>query len=336
MLAPTALLAALLMLLGASLWVTAILRDPSRLASAPTFMQQLTRSAYWRTRAHWPAVPDCAIFDPDLLYRPRPGRCTFQNPEFITTLNFDDIGARFTPNAHFQNDTQLRPRLLILGDSHAMGWGVNDHETFASILATKYGFSTVNLGVASYATPRELLRLQRDVPLRSNDIIIIQYCDNDYPENRHFALTGEIGPYDPSDFEVVRSYKSTPTKVLPIAALLLRRLWQDLLTHLHALPERRSSPDVSDHPTIAPTQALLNAMRAFPVLRTHRTVVVVINTPDITTNIAAGREAIESEGIELLIPTLRASEFMALDDHMTPDGHRAVAAAIASTLRARN
>ena len=49
----------------------------------------------------------------------------------LNNLKFDDFG-RFSN--HPSNDNN---GIVVLGDSHAMGWGVNDDETFSSILENK-------------------------------------------------------------------------------------------------------------------------------------------------------------------------------------------------------
>ncbi|MFP5462523.1 MAG: CidA/LrgA family protein, partial [Gammaproteobacteria bacterium] len=44
--------------------------------------------------------------------------------------------------------------IVVIGDSHAMGWGANDEETFAAQLQALSGRPVYNLGVASYGTAR--------------------------------------------------------------------------------------------------------------------------------------------------------------------------------------
>ncbi|MFN3682223.1 MAG: SGNH/GDSL hydrolase family protein [Nitrospira sp.] len=110
--------------------------------------------------------------------------------EFSTILTFDEKGFRTT---RLSDDTVHRPtkgRIIVLGDSQAMGWGVQDHETFAAVLAQDYGFEVVNLAVSSYGTARELLRLQREFSLQEGDVVVIQYHPNDLGENLAFLKHG--------------------------------------------------------------------------------------------------------------------------------------------------
>ena len=59
--------------------------------------------------------------------------------------------------------------IAIVGDSHAMGWGVNDEETFAAVLQRIANRPVYNLGVGSYATERELIRLEKSGLLNQVD-----------------------------------------------------------------------------------------------------------------------------------------------------------------------
>ena len=124
-----------------------------------------------------------------LVYQPKMGECYFENIEFQTILTFDESGRV----NNFEFDPEL-PRIAVIGDSHAMGWGVGDDATFSAHLQRITGRRVYNLGVSSYATERELDRLALMKNLEDIDTVIIQYCDNDlsannqYPIDRNLAL----------------------------------------------------------------------------------------------------------------------------------------------------
>jgi len=131
----------------------------------------------------WQAQKECITFDNELIYVPKIGKCIFKNTEFFTELNFTDIG-RYQElsdrNNHKSNN------IFIIGDSHAMGWGVNDDETFSFLLNKNINIKTTNLAVSSYATHREILRLKLSNLLKKEDLIIIQYSSNDLGENANY------------------------------------------------------------------------------------------------------------------------------------------------------
>ena len=144
-----------------------LIRDYQR-----NFYHQLGYRKIWQTQK------ECVEFDSNLIFRPAIGKCIFKNIEFSTELNFN-MNGRITKNNLIENNNGI----AILGDSHAMGWGVNDEETFAALLENKINKKVYNLAVSGYATKRELERLQTSNLIEKIDTIIIQYCNNDYHEN---------------------------------------------------------------------------------------------------------------------------------------------------------
>ena len=78
-------------------------------------------------------------------------------------MHFDERGARRTaaPTHLAAHSIGEGARVIVLGDSHAMGWGVEDYDTFRQCTGLEFGYETVNLGVSSYGTVRELRRLER-------------------------------------------------------------------------------------------------------------------------------------------------------------------------------
>ena len=134
-------------------------------------------------REIWQSNDDCIEYDKELIFVPKKSSCDFNNIEFETTLSFDDYG-RYSdhPINHDKN------AIVVLGDSHAMGWGVNDENTFSAILEKKINRPVYNLAVAGYGTPRELIRLEKSNLINEADTIIIQYCYNDYGENKEFIV----------------------------------------------------------------------------------------------------------------------------------------------------
>ncbi len=290
-------------------------------------IQKLIKAVYWHTRRHWHTVPECVLFDPDLLYRPRPGSCVFENAEFNTTMHFDAQGARVTPPpVSAAGDEGPLPRVVVVGDSHAMGWGVQDHETFASILASEFGYRTVNLAVSSYGTPRELLRLRRDFLLQPDDVVVIQYCDNDFAENEQYAVNASIGPYRIEDLQHLFDYRPAQASALPVAGVILRLIWQDLARALASRPSH-------DHAGPEATRAFLTVLAGFPELRRQRLLVVAINGPGAGTHLEAAE--LSAARIPLIVTELARDDFLEIDDHMRPRGHHAVATALDAAIRGR-
>jgi hypothetical protein len=139
-------------------------------------------------RRIWQLQKECVQFDETLIYVPRIGSCRFANPEFDTTLNFTDTGR--LRNGMTPEGFELG--VAVLGDSVAMGWGVRDYETFANIIQDELKRPVYNLGVSSYGTVRELLRLQESGLADKVDTILIQYSGNDLMENKALYQEGKM------------------------------------------------------------------------------------------------------------------------------------------------
>lgn len=125
--------------------------------------------------------PYAVQYHPYLAYTLRPGTWQFSNPEFKNTFNVNHLGFR-------DDEASLEaPEVIVAGDSHAMGWGVEQQETFAQIIEQESGYKVLNMAVASYGTVREMRALDLIDTSRLR-YLIIQYCDNDYEENKTFFM----------------------------------------------------------------------------------------------------------------------------------------------------
>ena len=125
---------------------------------------------------------DCVEFDKDLIYVPKVGECKFSNAEFDTTLSFDKYRRLNSINDKINKDDEI---IAVIGDSIAMGWGVENDETFSYNLQKLTGKKVINMGVSSYGTIREIKRLKSSKYYNQINTIIIQYHVNDLGENIH-------------------------------------------------------------------------------------------------------------------------------------------------------
>jgi lysophospholipase L1-like esterase len=326
---PSILVLCLVVLVTCSVWISRILEQPERAAGAPDFIQELTRAINIRTLTVWQSREDCVRFDSITLYAPRVGQCDFRNPGFATTMHFIEPGIRQTSEVAIGNSDRptSKGRVIVLGDSYAMGWGVEDHETFASVLASEFGLQTLNLAVSSYGTARELLRLQVLGLLQPNDVIVIQYFENDASENMAYALNGKLGPYDLKRYEEIINSQPARTDALSIAANIVGLLWSDVTTSFNRLLMRRKSL-----PTMTPLQALLSVYDRFPIIHSHRTIVVPLSAPNRPNPLPVTQAAFGGRRLELATPILRADDYFVIDIHVNAKGHRAVAKTIATKL----
>lgn len=157
------------------LYVLMSLNGPTGIGALDKLAQQI----YW-SRVHLIQYDaNCAQYDRGLSYTLRPGTCTFANEGFSTVVEVNSAGLR-------DDEASLAaPAIIVTGDSHAMGWGVAAEQTFAQLMAVETGSKTLNAGISSYGTAREVVMLDR-LDLSALRVLVVQYSDNDWWENRTY------------------------------------------------------------------------------------------------------------------------------------------------------
>lgn len=308
-------------MLGAAVYAISLLAlEHGTLLEIPWFtatQKQLFRSGFGTGHATW-LRPDCIEPDPELIYRPKVGSCRFDGIEFRTTLSFTGTG-RFTGT---------RPPgtgIAVIGDSHAMGWGVNDLETFSAHLQRLTGRPVYNLGVASYGSIRELIRLENSGVLDRVDTVIIQYCNNDYAENKGFdtAAREQLGA------ELFGQFERPEARRAGGLSLLVEGYGLALKAPFSELASRLRRKNFNRH-----YEALI------PVIARHREalrdkrVIVFYSNPysQRYRNYPAGRDA-RIPNLYFVDTGLDRSDHYRLDNHPTPAGHRKIAERLFEALR---
>nr|WP_295930579.1 hypothetical protein [uncultured Dyadobacter sp.] len=116
-------------------------------------------------------------FSPDLGYVLRPGsEHVHSGLEYENMFRINSFGLRD------DEDSMDQPKLVFLGDSFTMGWGIDQDRTYADLTGKKLGIKTLNAGISSYGTFREMVlfsKIKRD----SCQLVVLQYCENDREEN---------------------------------------------------------------------------------------------------------------------------------------------------------
>lgn len=134
---------------------------------------------------------NASVYDSGLFYTLRPSASFhYGNREF------DNI---FTTNSQGLRDDEASlaaPEIICLGDSYGLGWGVDQQETFAQCIEKKTGLTTLNAGISSYGTAREMKLLKR-IDTSRLKYVVIQYCGNDYGENDSYMQNSYVLPVSP-------------------------------------------------------------------------------------------------------------------------------------------
>lgn len=168
------------------LFIFSLVHHPSILKKCPMIIRNSIGHLYnSEIRHNIQFSPNCAKFNTNLGYTLKPGYCVHSGMEFSNSYYVNSLGVR-------DDESSLEhPQIIISGDSFAMGWGVNQEETFAQLIEQKTRMRVLNASVSSYGSAREMIIL-RKVPTDRLKYLIIQYCGNDYGENMSFYLDHNI------------------------------------------------------------------------------------------------------------------------------------------------
>ena len=145
---------------------------------------------------------------PQGLYQAHPTRAYQLVPNFhgrLTTSEFDT--AVITNSMGLRDDMEYGPkapgtvRILVLGDSFAMGIGVEARETFTRLVTERLNadasgmrFDAINSGVPSYSTREETLYLEEQGLQLEPDIVLLAfYVGNDIVDNTRTSWSRVVG-----------------------------------------------------------------------------------------------------------------------------------------------
>jgi hypothetical protein len=279
--------------------------------------------------------PDCARYDPELTYTLKPSStCIVTNREHRVEYSANREGLR-------DDDASLvKPEIVVLGDSHAMGWGVPASEAFPKVIQRDLRVSVLNAAIASYGTARELALLER-LRLPPFPVLIIQYSDNDLRENKSLIDNGILRIADEEHYQ-------------DEVAVLARRTRYRLFKHLNYLlrTAKWTSPstrNVGVDTTGVDTNRdearyFLEILLLHKSLLEGKTVLVLeLNgdnsnddrfTQSVASLLSTGRYG-EFRGRVHVVDvsnTLTVSDYYLLDDHMNARGHTKVARSIEGEL----
>ena len=323
----------------AELALFALLRMPSVTARTPAVIREFSQKVYrhfQRNLVQYDAA--CAQHDPECGYTLRPGSCTFGNLEFSHEYQVNSRGLRDT------EDALQAPEVIFLGYSQAMGWGVAQQDAMPQALARQTGLKVLNAGISSYGTVRE--RKMLESLDRSNlRAVVIQYCDNDSPENQAFKDGGNhLTTMTRERFDKAVETTGRDARYYP-GKYVLRLA-------LKALKLETPEPDIS---TLDPNMTPEDEARLFINAWTKAGGADLDGIPvilfEINSNLQKRRELvaalaavkgeaghpehvrdmalIETEG------TLTPSDFYVIDDHLNKEGNAKIAAMVARALADR-
>jgi hypothetical protein len=293
----------------------------------PAGLRSFLRSEYFFRRRIVQLDERTARYDPDLFYTLRPGAFTLSSVEFSTIYVVNREGLR-------DNQRSLeRPDIVVAGDSYAMGWGVQQDESFPELLEQRTGRRVLNAAVSSYGTVRERRMLDR-IDLSGAGTLIVQYALNDFAENDEFLKNGNR--YTASareDWLAAIAEQRRRAKYWPFQMVYDTVVW--IKRGITGWP--RGGFERSHYPPDRAAELFLNAlMHASPRDLSALHIIVIDVDPD-PAFIRALDQLHRSEMYPPYIRSLRVVDLSqrltpdvhyVLDDHLNARGHQAIADAL--------
>lgn len=105
----------------------------------------------------------------------------FEMAQFRTSLHINQKGLRGREYPYER--TSDAGRILVLGDSFAWGYGVEESERFSELLANSMDAEVINAGVSGYSTDQELLWFRNEGVKYDPDLVILVLAGNDIGDN---------------------------------------------------------------------------------------------------------------------------------------------------------
>lgn len=274
-------------------------------------------------------------YDKELFYTFKQGKFTFQHIDFKNEYIINSKGAR-------DDEQSLRnPEVVFIGDSFTTGIGVNQEETFASLVEKRLKTTTLNLGVPSYGTAREMLLLKR-FNLDSCKYIVLQYCNNDDNENQAFIANNlSLNKRSEKDYKAAQIYNELVLHYYPF-----RYIYSLFAKKILYLLADLSSGNVSNTPEAQeqPTESIVSFFKILQKIQADypdkKIIVFELGLFSTDDGFYHKLKKQVDENTMKNVELINTAEFINceqcyynLDFHITPKGHEILADSLAKRIK---
>lgn len=304
----------------------------------PTFCKKAFKDYYTSYQRNILQYETCSEYDTAFFYRLKPNTSfSFKNIEFNNGFSTNNLGMRDGDSALSQ------PEIAFLGDSYTLGWGINQHQTFAALTSALTGKKALNTSMSSYGTAREIKWLSK-IDTSAVRYVVIQYCKNDIGENEVFNEHNTLPISPPKTYDDARTTYAWKRKYFPgkYAITILYALAHNTLRHLI---KGDSTPYYRSNDPVASANEFVKVLNHIPV-NTQKIKILVIDLNDfnelnnrflkavdsVLKKPAYARLANSVQTIDLST-ALSADDFYILDAHLKPSGHSIIARILASYIK---
>ncbi|HEX5052981.1 MAG TPA: GDSL-type esterase/lipase family protein [Planctomycetota bacterium] len=224
----------------------------------------------WQATGQLPPLKELSHceYDPELGWRHLANKVVPDLYGKGLTLTTNSQHLRGTRDCSLQ-DTENTYRILCLGDSFTMGYGVGDEDTYPAQLAQQHpAIDTINMGLGGYGIDQCYLWYERDGTKFDVDVLLFAFIIGDFFRMNPWGNVADMGK------PVLELVDGNPVAVnVPVVNVLevprfgtrLTRLWQtSALAHL--LPTTLAAPALG--PVALAEQPFVPvALRIFEILR---------------------------------------------------------------------
>lgn len=288
-------------------------------------------------------------------------RGTMITPEYRHALNTNSQGFRGVKEYSLQKLPGIY-RVVVLGDSVALGHGVEDSETFSAVLERKLSevrpAEVINMGVSGFGTAEELIQLQHVGLGYQPDLVVLTYFQNDPYNNvvsKLFAVKNNTLVQDQENFVPAIFIRDRLYSIPGYSWLcqnshlvnFIRNRFSAYYTEKLAHQNRigTETTDVLTPEEEQLTQYLLNAVIA--ETRSHRIPLIILNVPlvaegKIISNLPM--EGLQTDGEWATVLDMKKDVYEThlltelsyeKDSHPKPYGHRLIGERLAGVIQDR-
>jgi hypothetical protein len=133
-------------------------------------------------------------YDPLLGWSQKPGRQgVMRHIDFSIGISINSQGLR---DKEYPVQRTGKKRMLVIGDSYAWGFGVDQNRCFSKLLEADHAdWEIINAGVSGYSTDQEFLYLREHGMKFRPDIVLLEFYSNDFEDNNSPEDSWYFKPY---------------------------------------------------------------------------------------------------------------------------------------------